>query len=498
METQIYHPTCAHTNLVVLERGTISYYDLESKPRWLMGRATSSNIPDIPLSSPIASRIHGEFVMIDNQWFYFDLKSRNGTLHNGTKIRSGMNGRIRPIMLENGDILQIDRSKTDRTDPRGIWMLFSTESISGEWRYYSLVGKSSVSIGRDKTRCDLAQPLGYVSALHAKITQHEGVYYVSDCGSRAGTWLNNMQIHNPTRLRDKDKISICDCHFIFTGLGLIYNDRQENHKMNSDKPVILKANIHSKKVPNQSGHGEKVLIRDVKLEIRSGELVALLGGSGAGKTTLMNCLNGTEQSGVDGTVLLYGEDLYKHYERLKYLVGNVPQKNIFHESLPVEEELRNAAVLRLPGDATKAYVEEQVDKALQALSLEAKRKTQIRKLSGGEQKRVNIGIELVADRQLLYLDEPDAGLDPLAKKELFLTLQNYAHRLGKSIIVIIHDVSQINLFDQIIMMAKVDDVGRLAFAGTPEEGCQYFHVDDLAKAYSAIKEDPERYIMVNG
>lgn len=497
METKQYQPDANQINLVVLEHGSVCCYGMDSKSRWTLGRTTSQNTPDIPLTSQIVSRLHGEFVMIDGQWFYCDLGSRNGTLYNGIKIRSGLNRRVYPVMLENGDVLQIDYSEAGKTDPRGVWMLFSTENIPGEWSYYSLVGKSNVNIGRDMARCDLIQPLAYVSSLHAKITLREGNYYVSDCGSTAGTWLNGVEVRIPTRLRDKDRISICDCHFIFTGAGLIYNNRYAGgEKGTEDGTVILKANIRSKRVPNQNGHGEKELIRNIKLEVRSGELIALLGGSGAGKSTLMNCLNGTEQGGVDGAVLLYGEDLYQNYERLKYLVGNVPQKNILHESLPVEEELRNAAVLRLPRDASKEDIGEQVEKTLQALNLEQKRKTQIRKLSGGEQKRVNIGIELVADRQLLCLDEPDAGLDPLAKKELFTTLRDLAHQRGKCILVIIHDVSEINLFDQIIMMAKVNEVGRLAFAGTPEDGRKYFQVENIIQAYDEIKKSPERFIMV--
>lgn len=498
METEQFQPASDQINLVVLEQGTVRCYGLDSRNRWTLGRVTKQNTPDIPITSPIASRKHGEFIMIDGQWFYCDQGSLNGTLYNGAKIQSGLNRRVRPIMLENGDILRIDRNEANKTDPRGVWMLFSTKSISGQWRYYPFAGKSSVRIGRYVDRCDLVQPLAYVSSVHAQITLREGDYFVSDCGSTAGTWLNGEEVRAPARLREKDRISICDCHFIFVGHGLIYNDRRTGEEKRRDNGnIILKADIRSKKVPNQNGHGEKELIRNVKLEIHSGELIALLGGSGAGKSTLMNCLNGTEQGGVEGTVFLHGEDLYHNYERLKYLVGNVPQKNVLHESLPVEEELRNAAILRLPGDASKEDIKEQVEKTLQALNLVQKRKTQIRKLSGGEQKRVNIGIELVAERSLLCLDEPDAGLDPLAKKELFTTLRDLAHQRGKCILVIIHDVSEINLFDKIIMMAKVNEVGRLAFTGTPEEGRRYFKVENLTQAYDAIKRSPERFIMVN-
>lgn len=498
METKPFRPTSSGPSLVVLEQGQVRRYELEGKECWSIGRTATGNVPDIPLSSPIASRTHGEIILVDSEWFYFDRGSLNGTLYNGTKVKKGLNDRICPVMLKNGDVLQIDRSNADKADPRGVWMLFSTENIPGEWAYYSLSGRSTTVIGRDSAQCSLVQSLSYISAQHTKIADVDGKYYVSDCGSTAGTWLNGTEVHTPVRLKEKDRISLCDCHFIYTGNGLIYNRKSIDETWTQPQGnVILTADIQSKKVRNQNGHGEKELIRNIKLEIRSGELIALLGGSGSGKSTLMNCLNGTEQGGVQGSVQFQGEDLYQHYERLKYLVGNVPQKNILHETLSVEEELTNAAVLRLPGDTDRDGIKQQVNKTLQVLNLESKRGTQIKKLSGGEQKRVNIGIELVADRQLLCLDEPDAGLDPLAKKELFMTLRELAHLRGKCILVIIHDVSEIDLFDQIIMMAKVSDVGQLAYAGTPAGARRHFQVDNLTKAYDIIQKNPERYIEVS-
>ena len=224
METQNFHPTDSRTVLIVLEQGSISCYGLDAGIRWSLGREATGNTPDIPLKSPVASRHHGEFVLVDDEWFYFDRGSLNGTLYNGKKIKGGINGRINPIMLANGDVLRIDRSVTSQSDPRGVWMLFSTENIPGEWAYFSLLGRSVVIMGRDAERCGLVQPLPYVSAQHMKFTMREGKCWVADCGSKAGTWLNGRQIEDAVPLREKDWVSIGDCHFVFTGTGLIYND----------------------------------------------------------------------------------------------------------------------------------------------------------------------------------------------------------------------------------------------------------------------------------
>lgn len=494
MQTTPYLATKSGATLVILEMEQIRSCALDVRMQWTIGRSCPGNSPDIPLQSPIAGRKHGELLCMDGQWFYVDGGSINGTFHNSKKVEKGLNGKKRPILLQNGDILRIDYSNLNTPDSRGVWMMFTTDTVDGAWQVYSLKSKTNTIIGRDSEVCDIVLNPGYISAQHAKITYLNGSYYLSDFGSKAGVWLNKKRISESVILREKDKFSLCDSHFIFTGDSLIYN--RPNKETVSSGKIALKANIQSKKVPNNRGFGKKELLRNVKVEVKEGSLVALLGGSGAGKTTLMNCLNGMGIDGVDGTVLFYGESIYENFERLKYLIGNVPQQNVFHPTLSVEEELREAAVIRLPRDTTKKEIQQRVEHTIRMLGLQAIAKSKIQKLSGGEQKRVNIGIELVADRKLLCIDEPDAGLDPAMKHELFSILHKLAHENGKSILVIIHDVSEIDLFDQVIMMAKVGNVGRLAFSGTPKEARQYFHMD-IKNAYEELGKHPEKYVKAN-
>ena len=258
------------------------------------------------------------------------------------------------------------------------------------------------------------------------------------------------------------------------------------------KPVLV-ANIKTKKVKNNSGVGMKELIRDIRMEIQEGTLVALLGTAGAGKSTVMNCLNGMDLVGVEGTVHYRGVDLMKDFESMKYLIGSVPQKKIFHAAFTPEEEFMQAAMLRLPADTSEAEIKRRVNQTLEMLSMTGVRKNRNSKLSGGEQTRVNVGIELVADRDLLCLDEPDQGLSPNYKHELFEIMRKLAHTYNKTVISIIHDVSEIDMFDQVVMLAKVDGVGRLAFSGTPAEAREYFGVD-IRDAYALLERDPARFV----
>lgn len=120
-----------HKELIVFERGEVCRIRLDSRARWTLGRETPENTPDIPLRSAIAGRTHGEFVHVGNGWFYCDGGSLNGTFYNGKKLVSGR--RVRPVRLHSGDVLRIDYSDLSTPDSRGVWMLFTTEQMLGEW-----------------------------------------------------------------------------------------------------------------------------------------------------------------------------------------------------------------------------------------------------------------------------------------------------------------------------------------------------------------------------
>lgn len=503
MQTQRYVAQVGGAQLIVLENNQIRVFALDTRTEWMIGRYAPDalNAPDVLFNSRIVSREHGWFRNIDNQWFFVDNpKNLNGTFHNGVKIPRPEVGESTPVMLESGDVLRIDSDDFDNVSAHGVFMLFTTATVKGTWTTYQL-NKQTTVIGRDEA-CDIVEPLPYISAKHAKISLVNGNYYLSDCNSSAGTYLNGQEVRRSVQLRKKDHISLCDRSYIFLGDKLLYakrNPQKEQDELRMtrpcDRPVVLSANIQSKKVKvGTLVKHDKELLRDIRLDIKEGTLVAVLGTAGAGKSTLMGCLSGLDQSGVTGSVVYRDVDLVKNLNQIKYLIGNVPQEKVIRPELTPEKTFYEAAELRLSADTTKAQIRERVEKTLELLSMTKVKDTPNSRLSGGEKTRVNVGIDLVADRDIYFLDEPEQGLSPNLRDELYVFLRDLAHTHGKTIVAIIHDVSCIDMFDQVIFLVKANGTGRLAFSGTPDACKEHFKETSFAKIYALLEADPEKYV----
>lgn len=225
---------------------------------------------------------------------------------------------------------------------------------------------------------------------------------------------------------------------------------------------------------------------NLSFAIEPGQFVALVGGSGAGKSTLMRALLGIEKL-TQGVVNLNGENLQKNFNLYRTQIGYVPQDDIIHRELTVAEVLTYAAKLRLPPDINLKQI---VDEALDAIKMTHRRNALVNDLSGGQRKRVSIGVELLADPKLFFLDEPTSGLDPGLDKQMMQLLKELAHQGGRTIILVTHATANITECDRIVFLGLG---GRLCYFGTPQEALNYFGVSDFADIY--IKLDQEQAMM---
>lgn len=225
---------------------------------------------------------------------------------------------------------------------------------------------------------------------------------------------------------------------------------------------------------------QTVAIDDISFEVNCGELVAIIGPSGCGKSTLLNILNGCIRPS-HGAVLVENFDLHRTPELVSN-IGYVPQDDLLHEELTVYENLAYSAHLRFPARSSHE-IDLLVNGVLDEIGLSAKRHHRVgspthKVLSGGERKRLNIGLELLSDAAAYLLDEPTSGLSSEDSRHIIELLKYRALR-GKIVFVVIHQPSAriFQLFDKIILL---DRGGKLAYCGSIQAALRYFQAESDA------------------
>lgn len=235
---------------------------------------------------------------------------------------------------------------------------------------------------------------------------------------------------------------------------------------------------------------KKYLLKDIHMAIPQGHMVLLLGGSGAGKTTFLNAVNGYEKA--DAVVTLNGNNMYKDYKKMQYEVGFVPQQELVRGKDTVMKTLMDAAKLRLSKDIPKADRVKRVHEVMDIFGLTPVQDNLVDKLSGGQKKRLSISMEFISNPSLFILDEPDSGLDGVMARELFEQLRGIADT-GKIVIVITHTPDRvIDLFDDVIVLAKDSSrTGRLAFYGSIDDARAFFGKPTMEEIVKSINQKEE-------
>lgn len=238
---------------------------------------------------------------------------------------------------------------------------------------------------------------------------------------------------------------------------------------------------------------KKYLLRDIHMYIKPGRMVLLLGGSGAGKTTFLNAVNGYEKA--DAKVTLNGKGVYDNYKSMQYEMGFVPQQDLMRGKDTVYSTLMDTALLRLPMDLNSNDLKKRINDVMDIFGLQPVKGSLVEKLSGGQKKRLSIAMEMLSNPSLFILDEPDSGLDGVMARELMVQLRRIADQ-GRIVIVITHTPDRvIDLFDDVIVLAKDSArTGRLAFYGSIEEARTFFgkeKMEEIVKSVNRVEEGGE-------
>ncbi|HEY3429116.1 MAG TPA: ATP-binding cassette domain-containing protein, partial [Cyclobacteriaceae bacterium] len=219
----------------------------------------------------------------------------------------------------------------------------------------------------------------------------------------------------------------------------------------------------------------KAALQNVNIAEHEGKLIGIMGASGSGKSTLLNVLNGSEEPS-SGRVLINGIDIHKNPEKVEGVVGFIPQDDLLMEDLTVFENLYYAARLCF-GQYDKLEIAEMVERVIVQLGLSEIRNLKVgspmqKTISGGQRKRVNIGLELLREPTILFVDEPTSGLSSRDSENIMDLLKELSLR-GKLIFVVLHQPSSdiFKMFDSLLIL----DVGGFQiYYGNPIESVAYF------------------------
>jgi ABC transport system ATP-binding/permease protein len=314
--------------------------------------------------------------------------------------------------------------------------------------------KGSMTIGRDAQN-DHVIDHPMVSKKHALLIQGSSGCQIEDLGSSNGTFVNGERISGICDLTEKDTFQIGPVRMCLQADGQVKSD-----------DLRLATRVDAQGICFDVLNGKLRLLRDVSLTIQPGEFVALMGPAGAGKTTLMENMNGN-MTPSEGRVLVNGLDLHRHFDAMRGHIGYVPQDDIVHRNLTVYEACYYTAKMRMKGVPEKE-LHDRVVQVLTELDIVHRANTMIggpqaRTLSGGQRKRVNLAMELVTDPAILFLDEPTSGLSSSDAKSVMDILKGLSLK-GRTIIITIHQPSKdvYELMDNALILGVG---GRLIYFG---------------------------------
>jgi ABC-type multidrug transport system ATPase subunit len=231
--------------------------------------------------------------------------------------------------------------------------------------------------------------------------------------------------------------------------------------------------LEMNEVTHRFGKGE-IGLEGISFNVTRGELVCVMGASGSGKSTLLRVLAGQLQP-TTGEVILNGQSLYRNLDALKHYISYMPQQDAFDEHLTIGENLQFAAAIRAPHLSRRDRTR-RLDAKLIELGLGERRDAVVgspekKTLSGGERKRLNIGLDMIGMSDVYLFDEPTSGLSSKDSEHVMEIIRGMAH--NKIIVVTIHQPSS-KIFQMFHKAILLDKGGRLVFFGTPSEMLRYF------------------------
>jgi len=409
----------------------------------------------VRVSGAGVSRFHASINLDPLNPYIKDTGSTYGTRVNGVAVPEAC--------LQNGSVISIGIEQFTIKREDGFLNLVSSLTDYSSGQEDNLLDRNkSITIGRSpESNILLDHPL--VSRLHAIVKRNPGGEIVlTDHKSTNGVFVNGIRI-SQSILTDGDIIQIGPFRLFVNDCTLVRLDDRNRIKIEASDITVVR--------------NGSLLVDRANFSVQPGEFAVILGASGAGKSTLVKTITGMSMM-TNGTIYANGLPLKNFLQAFASSIGYVSQKDLLFNELTVEETFREQSIFRLPADSTIEERRLRIDETIKLLELENVVKRRICELSGGEAKRVHIGIELLSSPALIVLDEPLSGLDPGLVKRFMNLFRRICDR-GHTLILTTHTLEQLQICDKLIFMHE----GKIVFTGGADELMTAFDATSLAEVY---------------
>jgi len=443
-ETTQPRPINTPPQITVNIAGESSHIYTLDRPQITIGRERDN---DIIIHSGIVSRHHARLEETHGEYQLAVLPgATNDTYLDGELV-------VEPRLLHHNSVVRIGGEEAGMMV--NLTYNSPTDFAAQKPRGIILGSQVDITIGRDPNN-DIVLESPSVSRFHTQIERIGQRYQIKDLRSSNGTFVNDQRVSDVGWAKSGDNLRIASYRFV---LG---EDKIEQFDETTGLQVdALGLNKWVRKDLN--------LLQDISLAFLPREFIVVVGQSGGGKTTLVDALAGYRPA-TQGQVFVNDVNLYRHFDVFRNNIGYVPQRDIIHMELTAYQALFYAAKLRMPPDTTNDERHSRIMEVLDDLDLTHRKDVQISGLSGGQQKRVSIGVELLTKPGLYFLDEPTSGLDPGTETALMQLMRRLADQ-GRTIVLITHATKNVMLADKVVFLARG---GYLTWFGPPDEALNYF------------------------
>ena len=310
-----------------------------------------------------------------------------------------------------------------------------------------------------------------ISKLHARLCREDGDWILSDHSSTET--LLNGEPFTKANLIFGDRFKIGDYVFEFRGTQILRVDHSNSGQIDAENLTVI--------VKDRETRKSLRILNNVSVHIGTGDFIGVLGGSGSGKSTLLNALCGIRPAD-EGKVSIGGIENSLLNKLRPGAIGYVPQDDIVHPELVVRDAFYLAARLRLRlKDQQRIAL---VERTIELLGLFEHAGKRVHHLSGGQRKRVSIGIELLSKPSVMFLDEPSSGLDPATEESLMELLQSLT-LTNLTVVCTTHVLQKAYLFDRLVFVHG----GRVIFEGNSSQARDFFvkSAVDMSNSHSGSR-----------